>query len=192
MAQRRSIRYETDLWPFIQARHFGVKRTNPVRLVVIHTPIWKEVITGAEDLGRYFASMADRRIASSHIGVDSDTIVQYVKDSYVAYGAPGANHDGMHIEIIGTHTQTPLQWRDLYSITALALAADATAQYCLKYGLPAKLLTLAEVKDGRTKGVCSHHQVSQAFGRTNHTDPGPNFPWKRFIRYTEGALEDRR
>lgn len=185
-------KHETDLWPLIQARHFGVKRTNPVRLVVEHTPIWKEVPTGAEGLGRYFATMADGRKASSHIGVDSDTVVQYVKDSYVAYGAPGANHDGMHIEIIGTHTQTQSEWRDLFSITALALAADATAQYCLKYNLPPKLLTVAQVKDGRTKGVCSHHMVSLAFGRTDHTDPGTNFPWSRFMRYVEGAYEERK
>lgn len=184
--------YETDLWPLIQAKHYGVKRTGPVRLVVIHTPIWQEIASGAEGLGRYFASMADNRVASSHIGVDSDTIVQYVKDSFVAYGAPGANHDGMHIEIVGTHTQTPAQWRDLFSITALALSADATAQYLLKYGLPPKLLSVAEVKGGIAKGVCSHNSVSLAFGKSNHSDPGHNFPWDRFMKYVEGAYADRK
>lgn len=183
--------YETELWPFIEAKHKGVKRTVKPRLVVIHTPIWKEIASGAEGLGRYFATMEDNRIASAHIGVDSDTIVQYVKDSTVAFGSPGANHDGLHIEIVGTHEQTRKQWRDAFSITALALAGDATAQYCLKYDIPVMKLTDDQLARG-LPGIVGHDQVSRVYKRSNHTDPGPNFPWMRFIDYVKGAREDRK
>lgn len=183
--------YETELWPYIEAKHKGVKRTVRPRLVVIHTPIWKEVISGAEGLGQYFATMEDGRKASAHLGVDCDTIVQYVKDSIVAYAAPGANHDGLHIEIVGTHLQTTRQWRDSFSISALALAADATAQYCLKFNLPVLRLTDDQLARG-LPGIVGHDQVSRVYKRSTHSDPGPNFPWDRFMRYTQGAHEDRK
>jgi N-acetyl-anhydromuramyl-L-alanine amidase AmpD len=185
------VSYETDLWPFIEAKHHGVKRTVKVRLVVIHTPIWREAPDGAEGLGRYFHDMEDSRVASATLGVDSDSIVQYVKDSVVAYAAPGANHDGVHIEIVGTHLQTKAQWRDYFSITALALAADATAQYCLKYDLPIVHLTDDQLARG-LPGVVGHDQVSRVYKKSTHTDPGPNFPWIRFMAYAKGAFEDRK
>jgi hypothetical protein len=182
--------YETDTWKFIPAKHHGLVRTVEPRLIVIHTPIWKEVDTGAEALGEYFAAMADGRVASAHIGVDNNSVVQYVKDSVVAYASPGANHDGLHVEIIGTHTQSKAQWRDPFSISALALAADAVAQWCIKYTIPTLHLTNDQlVKSFR--GIVGHDQVSQVYKKSTHTDPGPDFPWGRFMLYVKGAYLDR-
>lgn len=191
-ALRRGITYETEAWPYLEAKFHGPKRSNPTRLVIIHTPEWPESSSGAEAVARYFHDMPDGREASCHITIDSDSIVQCVKDSFVAWAAPGANHDGIQIELTGFANQTAAQWRDKFSLAALALAADATAQYCLKYDIPVKLLTVAEVKDGRTKGICGHATVTAAFHKSDHTDPGQSFPWKRFMAYVQASYEERR
>lgn len=184
--------YETETWPYIEAKNHGPQRTNAVRLIVIHTPEWPESSSGAEAVARYFHNMPDGRVASCTITVDSDSIVQCVKDSVVAYAAPGANHDGIQIELTGFANQTKAQWRDKFSLAALALAADATAQYCLKYGLPVVKLDTAAVKNGTSKGICGHDNVTEAFHKSDHMDPGPNFPWQRFMAYVAASVADRR
>lgn len=182
--------YETELWPFIQARHFGAKRTGGVRLIALHTPEWPESASGAEAVAKYFASMEDGRVASAHIVVDSDSIIQCVKDSYVAYAAPGANHDGIHVELVGVARQTATQWRDKFSLSTLALGADAVAQYCLKYGVPPIHLSDEQLRKGHL-GIVGHDQISRVYKKSDHTDPGPNFPWTRFLMYVKGAYADR-
>lgn len=182
--------YETDIWPFVQAKNFGAKRTAPVRLIVIHTPEWPESASGAEAVARYFHDDPDDRPASCHITADNDSIVQCVKDSYVAYAAPGANHDGIQIELTGFAGQTKIQWRDKFSLAALSLAADATAQYCLKYNLPPIKLTDQQLRDG-ARGIVGHDQVTRIYRKSDHTDPGTNFPWMRFIMYVKGSWTDR-
>lgn len=182
--------YETEVWPYLEAAAHGPRRTNPVRLVVIHTPEWPESASGAEGVARYFHDNPDKRDASCHITVDSDSIVQCVKDSYVAWAAPGANHDGIQIELTGFANQTRSQWRDKFSLAALSLAADATAQYCLKFGLPVRHLSDEELRTG-LPGIVGHDQVARVYRKSNHTDPGPNFPWIRFLLYAKGAFADR-
>lgn len=181
--------YDTEVWPYVPARDIGPKRTGTVRLGVIHVAEASEKISGAEDLARYF--LKPDYTSSCHISVDNDTIVQSVKDSYVAYAAPGANHDGIQIEIIGYASQTKAQWLDKFSIGAVALAADAMAQYCLKYSLPAVHLSNQELLDGK-KGIVGHYQVSQVYKKSDHMDPGPNFPWARFIMLTQLFVTERK
>lgn len=183
--------YETESWPVIEAKNHGVVRTNKVRLVVIHTPEWPESSSGAEAVAKYFHNMPDGRVASCTITVDNDSIVQCVPDSVVAYAAPGANHDGIQIELTGYANQTKAQWRDKFSLATLALAADATAQYCLKYDLPPTHLTDWQLENG-LPGIVGHDQVARVYKKSTHSDPGPSFPWMRFMGYIKGAYEDRR
>lgn len=182
--------YETDIWPYLEAAKHGPLRTGDVRLVVIHTPEWPESPSGAEAVARYFHDNPDKRDASCHITVDNDSIVQCVKDSFVAWAAPGANHDGIQVELTGFANQTKVQWRDKFSIAALALAADATAQYCLKYNVPPLKLTVDQLKGG-SRGIVGHDQVTLAYHKSDHTDPGPSFPWARFIMYVKAAYTER-
>lgn len=184
------MKYETELWPYIEAATKGPKRTGPVRLIVIHTPEWPESPSGAEAVARYFHDNPDKREASCHITVDNDSIVQCVRDSFEAWAAPGANQDGIQIELTGYANQTKAQWRDKFSLAALALSADATAQYCLKYALPVIHLSDAQLRAGNL-GIVGHDQVTRVYGKSTHTDPGPNFPWLRFMMYVKGAYANR-
>lgn len=182
--------FETEFWPFVQAKHFGAKRTKEPRLITIHTPEWAELSDGAEKVADYFAHMSDGRVASAHVSVDNNTVVQSVKDSYVAFAAPGANNDGLHIELVGRANQTKEDWRDPFSLATLALGADVVAQYCLKYDLPAIKLTDSQLQQGN-RGIVGHDQVSRVYKKSTHTDPGPHFPWGRFMQYVRGAIADR-
>jgi N-acetyl-anhydromuramyl-L-alanine amidase AmpD len=183
--------YETEAWAYIQAKYYGVRRTMPTRLIVIHDAEFPEVLFGARGVAKYFQNPDPGTEPSAHISVDNQEVVQSVKDSYVAHGAPGANHDGIHIELVGYQKQKKEDWLDNYSLGVLALGADATAQYCLKYAIPAIKLTLEELAAGK-RGIVGHDQVSQVYKRSDHTDPGPGFPWRLFIGMVQEIKELRK
>ena len=172
--------YETEAWPVMTAKYFGVLRTVPVRLVVVHDAEFPEILFGAKGVARYFQNPDPGTKPSSHIAVDNQEVIQCVKDSYVANAAPGANHDGIQVELVGYQKQTKGEWLDNYSLGVLALGADAVAQYCLKYSIPPKHLTDSELGSGQ-KGIVGHDQVSRVYQRSDHSDPGPQFPWELFI-----------
>lgn len=181
--------YETDPWPFIKARDYlHIKERRRIRLIVIHVMEAKESPRTAEDIGRYFQH--PDKPSSTHVGVDCDSVVQYVRDNDVAYGAPGANSDGIHIELAGYSNQTQAQWLDAYGLELLENAADVTAQYCLKYLIPPRQLTNVQLLAGEA-GIVGHDQVSKTYRRSDHKDPGPQFPWTYFLTKVNEKLKER-
>lgn len=180
---------ETDVWPVRRARWFtehGPSRA--VRVIVIHDMEAPEKGSTAEDVARYFATTDVK--ASAHVCVDNNSIVQCVADSDVAYAAPGCNSDGIQIEMAGYGNQTRDQWLDEYGVALIDRAADAAAQYCLKYIIPPRHLTNAELEAGE-RGIVGHVQVSEVYQRSDHTDPGPNFPWDVFMDRVVAYHADR-
>jgi N-acetyl-anhydromuramyl-L-alanine amidase AmpD len=116
---------------------------------------------------------------SAHLCIDNNSIVQCVFDNDIAFAAPGANHNGIHLELAGFARQTREEWLDPFSILVLENAANASAQYCLKYNIPPKHLANDELEEGQ-KGIVGHVNVSQVFKKSTHTDPGAGFPWDIF------------
>lgn len=175
--------YETDKWKFVQARFHQrlVNTTRKVRLIVIHSMESAETGNTAENCAEDFRTRGPKQPGSSHLVIDNNSIIQCVKDGELAAAAPGANQDGLHIELAGRARQTEKEWLDDYGQKMLELAADATAQYCLKYDIPVRLMTDAELANKSAKGICGHAQVSRVFRKSSHTDPGPGFPWGFFI-----------
>lgn len=182
--------FETDRWPFIRARHFQhVEGKRAVRLIVIHDMEFPETDKAAEVIAKDF-SVTDRQ-ASAHICVDSDSIVQCVLDNDVAFAAPGANHDGIQIELAGFGKQTRDEWLDAFGVLLLDRAADAAAQYSLKYEIPVRHLTDAQLADKKERGFIGHVQASNVFKISDHTDPGPGFPWDFFLQRVQQHLDER-
>lgn len=186
---------DTTHWPFVKAKHFKSLKSQPprkVRLVVIHDMEYPEKKSAAEDVARYFTDPRDDRgrpvTASAHICVDADSIVQCVWDRDVAYAAPECNHDGIQIELAGYGKQSRGDWDDEYSRALLDRAARAVAEYCRKYAIPARHLSNEELKRG-DKGIIGHYQASAVYHKSDHTDPGPNFPWDSFIVRVQKKLE---
>lgn len=173
--------YETDQWPFVKARHFKSLKGEParkVRLVVLHDMEFPEKMTAAEDVARYFATTATP--ASAHICVDADSIVQCVYDRDVAYAAPGANSDGIQVELAGYARQTRGEWLDEYGRRMLDRAARAVAQYCRKFTIPPVHLSNDQLRAGKS-GIIGHYQASQVYRKSDHMDPGTAFPWDVFM-----------
>jgi N-acetyl-anhydromuramyl-L-alanine amidase AmpD len=181
--------FETDNWPFVAARDFTkVTARRTVRLLVIHDMEFPETLTAAEDVARYFQK--PDKPSSAHVCVDTNSVVQCVKDNNVAFAAPGANHDGIQIELAGYGKQSRADWLDEYSFPMLHLGADVTAQYCLKYSIPPIHLTNQALKLGQA-GIIGHYQATQVYAQSDHTDPGAGFPWDVFLRLVQAARSTR-
>lgn len=172
---------------FIPAKYYRSGRTRPIRLIVIHCTVGPEMGTSAEAVARYFSTI-DRK-ASAHRTADSNSIVMSVSDFNTAYAAAGANADGLHIELCGMPQQSATEWLDAFGQSMLPLAAGQVAEWADLYDIPLRWLTVDQVRDGKTKGLCTHHDVSQAFPdvSTGHWDPGPNFPRDTFLRMAAGV-----
>jgi N-acetyl-anhydromuramyl-L-alanine amidase AmpD len=172
-------------YPFIESpnvTHTGGRR---IDLVVLHTMEMAEDARAAENCAAWFRNPIAR--ASAHYCVDADSIVQCARDEDVAWHAPGANHDGIGIELAGRARQVRREWSDRYSAATLARAADLTAELCLRHAIPANWLHAADLKAGK-RGLTTHAAVSLAFRRSTHTDPGRGFPFERFVVLVRMAL----
>jgi N-acetyl-anhydromuramyl-L-alanine amidase AmpD len=178
---------ETDNFPFIAARFFRPfgPGPRPVRVIVIHTMEVSERDGIAKDIAVDFANRPDTNQASAHLCIDNKEIFQSVKDNDIAFAAPGANQDGIQLELAGRAAQTAEDWSDAYSTAVLENAANAAAQYCLKYEIPVQHLTNTELADQETKGFVGHVQVTEVFKKSTHTDPGEAFPWDHFLERVE-------
>jgi N-acetyl-anhydromuramyl-L-alanine amidase AmpD len=163
---------------FIQARNYtrGPRR-NRIDLIVIHDMEAPEKGTTAEAVARYFQSNVQ---ASAHYCIDSNSIVQCVRDSDIAWHAPGANHNGIGLEHAGYARQTRHEWFDAYSTKMLLLSAKLTARLCKKYGIPVRFVSPPGLMN-EERGITTHRAVSAAFRRSSHTDPGTAFPMEWYL-----------
>ncbi len=183
---------ETDNWPFVAAKHFTAvppAQRRHVRVIVVHDMEADEKGSTAEDIARYFATTDT--LASAHLCIDNNSIVQCVHDRDVAWAAPGCNSDGIQLELAGYGAQTREQWLDAYSLAVIENASNAAAQYCLKYDLPPIHLTNEQLEAGE-KGIIGHYQASAVYKKSDHTDPGQNFPWDVFMDHVSMYLAKRK
>jgi hypothetical protein len=170
---------------FVQARWFRRGRLGAVRLIVIHCTVSPEMGAGAEAVARYFAT-TDRR-GSAHKVVDSTSVVRCVRDEDTAFGAAGANHDGVHLELVGMPQQSFEEWLDDYGRAMFGMAGPTVREWMRKYGIPPTWLGVEQVRDGETKGFTDHATVERAFPSTGHWDPGPWFPRAQFMSTAAGG-----
>lgn len=163
---------------FAQARHYHAGRVAKIRLGVIHVGITPESVTAAEGMVN-FAAGPGARVASFHLAADGDSLARGVHDWDTAFGAPGANADGLHLEQAGK-VQGRAGWLDPFSLKMIReQSARAVRSWHDLYGLPLRHLTLKQVADRRTRGFCGHYDVTKALPGGSHTDPdgGSGFPW---------------
>jgi hypothetical protein len=172
----------------IMAPKFHRGRISPIRLVVIHDMEAAERLDTAEAVARYFQT-TDRDV-SAHVNADADSRVRCVRDVDTAWSAPGANHDGLQLEMAGFANQGAGGWADAYSQRMLReQAAPQVREWCQLWSLPMRHLTDAELAAGQ-KGIVGHDQVSRVYKRSTHTDPGPTFPWAQFLTLVRQEEED--
>lgn len=154
-------------------------RIKPIRLIVVHTMEVDEADANvAEAVGNDFARPV--RKASAHVGVDTDSSCRYVPDGDTAWAAPGANADGLQLEMAGRAGQTSGDWTDDASRAILERGAQQVAEWCKAYGIPVRHLSDAELAAGAS-GIIGHDAASRVYKGSSHWDPGPDFPWDSFI-----------
>lgn len=143
-----------------------------VRWIILHD----EEASTARGAAAWFANPDSA--GSAHVCVDDKECYRTLLDNQIPWAAPGANTSGLHIEQAGFAKWTRMQWLKRYA--TLHRAAVIAARWSKQYDIPLQLLTPGELKMGR-RGVAGHVHCTAAFGGS-HTDPGPNYPYGRFLR----------
>jgi len=158
------------------AHDSGPRPLSAIELFVVHDMEVALYDQAAEAVGRFFESGGAQ--ASTHYGIDDNSIQMYLASlAIIPWGAPHANLNGIHYELMGKAAWTHDQWmkhKGTLDRAAWLLAKNWTYLRGKGVGVPLRKLTDAELKAGK-KGITTHRQVARVFGGT-HTDPGSNFP----------------
>jgi N-acetyl-anhydromuramyl-L-alanine amidase AmpD len=141
------------------------------------------------------AAYATRRPdgTSTHLYVDGDSVTQSLDTTAKAghAGSGNGNENAYAIEITGLTAWTREQW--------IARVAWAELGRCLAWlirndpdlaGFEVRRAGIAEMRSNpKIKAFYGHNDMRLAWGGTDHTDPGPNFPWERLLQAVNAALD---
>lgn len=165
----------------------------PIDRIVLHGTVSPTVAGGARSIARYFKSAQAR--GSAHYVVDPDETLQTAHDSTICWHAPPNQHSiGIEMcDMVGDKAGRPLplsRWDDKPHRAMLARTARLTAELCLAYDVPVRMVGPRELRNG-VKGICDHDDVSDAFGQSSHWDLG-NFPRRRFLALVRAEVAEIR
>jgi N-acetyl-anhydromuramyl-L-alanine amidase AmpD len=162
---------------WIPARNYTPAWRTSVDLVVIHSTECPRSPGAARAVARWFAG-PEAPMASAHYIVDDDEVIQCISERNVAWAAPGANRRGIQIELVGYARHTEQEWLDGGVIErASRLVFDIC---CGRWAIPTTKLGPEELLQGY-RGITGHVDVSRAWHKSSHWDPGFGFPWERLI-----------
>lgn len=181
----------------IRAIHDSGPGNLPPTRVVIHATNPGVGFPAASSPGRaqstaaYFALAVSGGSAQYVCDVAGET--HCVPDDVISWNAP-PNPGSIGIEICaegGSPSAAPLnysreQWLSPQVWPAVQRAADRTAELCHRFGIPMVRIGPGELRTG-AHGICGHVDVSQAWHETDHSDPGPSFPWQEFMSTVTGS-----
>lgn len=163
---------------YIQARWFTEgKWSNSV--IVLHSMEAPMSEGRAKQVAQMFATLPPTRKASVQVCVDNKELWGCVSEQDTAYGAPGANSTGLHIEHAGYAKQSREDWLSDYGVAMLRNSARLAADWCNRYGIPVEFVDAEGLRRGQ-RGITTHYQVALAFGG-DHWDPGPDFPLDYYL-----------
>jgi len=186
-----------------QAVHVSAGSNLPINRIVIHATCPDVGFPAASKHGaasgtaKYFGMASSGGSAHYVEGVDSEE--HCVRDNAIAWHAPPNAHtigveitaDGGDASAYGSHPEhayTRAQWLDPLVWPAVVRAAARTAELCDRFNVPKVRLSAADLQAGK-RGICGHIDVSRAFHQTDHSDPGPNFPWDEFMALIVGRAD---
>ncbi len=171
------------------ANDSGPRKASSIQVVVIHSAEAADSFgadTTAEGVANYFARRSTQ--ASTQLAVDRDSCVRMLPDLVIPWGASGANHNGLHVEICGYAKWTRSEW--LERTTMLKRAAYKVARWCWMYDIKPRWATVAALKEGTADGMVTHADVNTAFKRGTHWDPGSGFPRDLFREWVKAYVAE--
>lgn len=164
-------------------RYGSTKTLGPNLWAVLHSSEGGESTSAAEGLASYMTRPGDRPNGSGgvygssyQVVFDTDQVIPCVPYDVVSYSAGGANAQGVHGCFPGRAGQTRAQWLDPVSRAMIRQAAAWLLDVEVSLLIPTTRITAVQMRAGQ-RGYCDHATVTLAFGKTDHTDVGPNFPW---------------
>jgi N-acetylmuramoyl-L-alanine amidase CwlA len=157
---------------FIAARWSG-GRQDKIKWIVMHSAVCACREGAARGVALYFARTD--RPASAHYSVDPGHIVQSVADHTVAYHC-GYNEGSIAVEMCEMPDQANIErWDDAEHRRMERRAAKLVAKLCLAYNIRPYYVSRVGLLLG-IKGITTHRQMSLAFKKSTHWDPGA---WRR-------------
>lgn len=172
----------------------------PITRVVIHSAVMPCEPGRARQLAQM--NKAGGGGGSWHYAVDPAEVIQCSYDSVICWHAP-PNGGSIGIEMADWPEPLPdvegsprwlllrrsWRWRKPNHIKMLNRTARLTAELCLAYDLPTVFLSPADLKAGK-RGVTTHANVSKAFRRSTHWDPGywPRYGFMVLVRKHAKAI----
>ena len=143
------------------------------KLIVIHDPEGGSGHTAAETTGSWFQNQASG--GSTQYATDNDSVQQFLDMAAIAWGAPYANTQGIHIEGYGYVHWDRAEWMATAdgSLHRTAWLIAYIAKAC---GIPLRYLSDTQLRNGN-RGITSHEQCTRVFPGGSHTDPGKGYPF---------------
>lgn len=177
--------YKADL-DLLTGNDSGPRNVANLKWIIFHTTE-NSGNTTAKDVATYQLSPS----AGGSYNVLTDKFGSSVRsnsDNYVpwAAGSNAANIGGLHISIVAQAAQSREVWLRDYD-KALRKSAEVVAKWSKDYGIPLVRRSSADLKAG-VKGIAGHNECSQAFGGSDHWDPGTGFPYDVVIGYANNIL----
>lgn len=178
-------------YKLLPAKKYYTTRQKKVKGAVVH------VTAGLQDLGMVGTdesaegtnkwALTQLPEVSWHRIADSDGVESCLPSWYTAWQAKGYNSTTVGVEISNVDARwdnKPSQWVKW----TIWHAARAFADYAVKYKIPLRRATKAELDhaiatDGAPVGFVDHSRLS-----TNRVDPGATFPWDMFFRFMRAII----
>lgn len=172
----------------VSAIHTSGPLAMPVTRIVIHATCpnvgypQASAPGSARGTALYFQSPASGGSAHYVEAVDGEE--HCVPDNVEAWHAPPNPHS-IGIEICGeggnySNSYSRAQWLSPQVWPGVLRAAARCAELCDRFGVPKVKIGPGDLLAG-ARGVCGHVDVSNAWHQSDHSDPGPEFPWTEFM-----------
>jgi len=171
--------------PFVQGRNAYTDQDGRHYGIAIHNT---SNTASAKAEARYAQVRTDG--VSCHFFVDGIEVIQSL-DTRAKAGHAGStqgNENSIAIEIVGQNGNprdwwlANVRWDLLGAVLAQVIRAELP-------GFQVRRASVAEMQaDPKVPAFYAHDDMRQAWGHTDHDDPGPNFPWDALFSAVNAAL----
>lgn len=157
--------------------NFGNPRSiNQITGICIHVTV-NSPGTPAENVANY---QIRTQSGSYHELVDATgkVLIENTDDWLTWSAGPTSNLRHLHRSFVMRGTESAEEWKRYDAM--LRTGAKRDAAWAKRYGIPIVKLSAADLRAGK-RGFFGHLETAQAWGETDHVDPGPGFPWDYYL-----------